>query len=94
MWALKLDWDYSLPIHIREKWMKLSDQLHILNTLQIPRKIISNAQNQVELHGFCDSSMAAYGACIYIRTCDKTNNTYNTEFYVLDHEWPRLKSYS
>jgi hypothetical protein len=79
MWALKLDWDDPLPIHIREKWMKLSDQLHMLNTLQIPRKIISNAQNQVELHGFCDSSMAAYGACIYIRTCDETNNTYNTE---------------
>jgi hypothetical protein len=53
------------------------------HTLQIPRKIISNAQNQVELHGFCDSSMAAYGACIYIRTCDETNNTYNTESFFL-----------
>jgi len=39
-----------------------------LNQLRIPRCVKLNAhQPIVEMHGFCDASQRAFGACIYIR---------------------------
>jgi hypothetical protein len=40
-----------------------------------PRKvIISSPAVVIELHGFCDASIQAYGACVYIRSIDQHNN--------------------
>ncbi|XP_063900182.1 uncharacterized protein LOC135119722 [Zophobas morio] len=79
LWLIKLDWDDPLPEEIRQTWLKLEQELPILNTLQIPRKVVSNQYNNVEIHGFCDASMSAYGACVYIRTLDLNTNSYKTE---------------
>ncbi|XP_063907415.1 uncharacterized protein LOC135125692 [Zophobas morio] len=79
LWLIKLDWDDPLPEDIRQTWLKLEQELPILNTLQIPRKVVSNQYNNVEIHGFCDASMSAYGACVYIRTLDLNTNSYKTE---------------
>lgn len=41
----------------------------MLKELNIPRKIVTSGQDvRREIHGFCDASERAYGACIYMRS--------------------------
>jgi len=70
MWAEKMDWDKPLPIAIQTKWIDFYRSLEQLKGLEIPRKAIPRLSNKVEVHGFCDASVEAYGACIYIRSRD------------------------
>jgi len=42
--------------------------------LSINEVICFNAIN-IQIHGFCDSSEQAYGACLYIRSTDSNNKT-------------------
>lgn len=68
LWQLNLTWDESVPTEIHTKWKRYSEELHQLNILSIPRGTINvNNPIRIELHGFCDSSESAYGACVYIR---------------------------
>lgn len=68
MWALKLGWDESLPQHIHQAWTKFRSELSLIEHLQIPRPVIQHQlQSTISLHGFCDASASAYGACIYVR---------------------------
>jgi hypothetical protein len=74
VWALKLDWDDSVPMEIYTRWVNFIDSLPAINNINIPRRIIS-IENPIiiEVHGFCDASELAYGACMYIRAIDKNN---------------------
>lgn len=37
--------------------------------MKIPRRVVASSQtNVIELHGFCDASLDAYGAAIYIKS--------------------------
>ncbi|KAB0795655.1 hypothetical protein PPYR_12494 [Photinus pyralis] len=67
LWELKLAWDESVPHLINSEWNQFQNELIHLRDLQIPRCVIPISANQVELHGFSDSSSNAYGACIYVR---------------------------
>jgi hypothetical protein len=46
--------------------------------IKVPRRVLiySDAIN-VQIHGFCDSSETAYGACLYIRSMDRNKPTAN-----------------
>jgi len=69
LWLLKLDWDETVPVEIETRWRNYEAQLALLITLRIPRKVImQSSPHTVEMHGFCDASMDAYGAVVYIRT--------------------------
>ena len=68
VWALKLDWDESLPSELHTEWDRYYIQLPLLNDIRFPRKTVVKAANQIELHGFCHASEKAYGACIYLRS--------------------------
>ena len=69
IWQLGLDWDETLPNHLQTTWSDLRTQFKVLDSLRIPRRIIpTNDLNQLEIHGFCDASERAYGACIYMRS--------------------------
>ncbi|XP_018393377.1 PREDICTED: uncharacterized protein LOC108772354 [Cyphomyrmex costatus] len=58
--------------------MKLRSQLVELNELRVPRCVKFTADPRlVQVHGFCDASQRAYGACIYLRT--ETTNSYRVE---------------
>ncbi|XP_033363319.1 uncharacterized protein LOC117241540, partial [Bombus vosnesenskii] len=68
LWMLKIDWDESLPADVHTEWSKYYAQLPLLNNVEFPRKTIINPAAEIELHGFCDASDRAYGACVYLRT--------------------------
>jgi len=72
----KLQWDELLPAHPQHEWNQLLQTITRLSQLKINRKVIcSNAVN-IQLHGFCDISERAYGACLYIRSTDNNNKKY------------------
>ncbi len=52
LWLANLGWDEQVPKNIFNIWLDV----------QAP-----NAK-KLQLHGFCDASMRAYGACVYIRS--------------------------
>ncbi|XP_063994615.1 uncharacterized protein LOC135172511 [Diachasmimorpha longicaudata] len=70
LWRLKLDWDDSVPTEIYTQWHEFVSQLPLLNEIQFRRQAISS--EQFDLHGFCDASNRAYGACIYLRSISPT----------------------
>lgn len=73
LWQHKLSWDESLPLNLHTAWITFRNELKLLNSLKIPRCIIINDPIIVELHGFADASTKAYGASVYIRSIDSSN---------------------
>lgn len=69
LWNLDIDWDESVLMHIQD-WNQIKSQLCLFNELKVPRLIVSGIDD-CQLHGFCDASEKAYGACLYLRERDK-----------------------
>ncbi|XP_071576977.1 uncharacterized protein [Temnothorax nylanderi] len=68
LWQSGLDWDESVSQDTHTKWMQFKLQLPNIKQLQIPRCVRGCAdQQEIEIHGFCDASQRAYGACVYVR---------------------------
>lgn len=75
LWQLGIDWDESVPQDVHTKWSQLQSQFAVLTELQIPRCAgIFAGPGLTQIHGFCDASQRAYGACVYIRTEDSQQN--------------------
>ncbi|XP_043263445.1 uncharacterized protein LOC122403778 [Colletes gigas] len=91
IWTLKVDWDESLPMHIHTEWMHYYTQLPLLNNVIFARQTIINEMARIELHGFCDASERAYGACIYLRTMD-THGRIQVQLLVAKSKVAPLKS--
>ncbi|XP_051156765.1 uncharacterized protein LOC127278878 [Leptopilina boulardi] len=68
LWLLELDWDESVPQQVYTAWSDFQNQLPLLHELNIDRKIVLNDYSRLEMHGFCDASEKAYGACVYLRS--------------------------
>ena len=66
LWLEKLTWDDLVPDSVLSKWLKFYNELSELNNLKIPRHVLLPNYKRVELHGFSDASLQAYGACIYL----------------------------
>ncbi|XP_015119447.1 uncharacterized protein LOC107042777 [Diachasma alloeum] len=75
LWKLQLHWDSPLSNDIQKEWTELYQQLPLLQSLQFPHKALSQHAERVELHGFCDASNLAYGACIYLRSISNSRDT-------------------
>lgn len=67
LWILKIGWDDPLPPHIQKQWLILHNSLISTSEITIPRWTFNSKQSSCQLHGFCDASMAAYGAVVYLR---------------------------
>ncbi|CAK9827685.1 hypothetical protein ANTRET_LOCUS5354 [Anthophora retusa] len=72
LWQLKLDWDESVPTSIHTAWTNYHTQLNLLNDLAFERHLLLPNAINIQLHGFCDASENGYGACIYLRSSDKS----------------------
>ncbi|KAJ8968842.1 hypothetical protein NQ317_017895 [Molorchus minor] len=76
LWLLKVTWDEPLPTDIFVEWQRYSDNLKCLNKIQVPRNVLCDSPVSIELHGFSDASLSAYGCCIYVRTVDGFGNSH------------------
>ncbi|XP_017793555.1 PREDICTED: uncharacterized protein LOC108575302 [Habropoda laboriosa] len=91
IWALKIDWDELLPMDIHHAWSQYYYKLPLLNNISFSRKTVIRATATIQLHGFCDASERAYGACVYLRTIDSSGNI-QTELLVAKSKVAPLKS--
>lgn len=79
LWKLHLDWDDELPAEILQKWTEIRTALYQLKSVRLNRWIGTTTASDVELHGFCDASMDAYAAVVYVRVraSNGTASVYN-----------------
>lgn len=71
LWRLKIGWDDTVPTELQSKWSYFRDQLQCISKISAPRHALSKKYKKIEMHGFCDASELAYGACIYIKTINE-----------------------
>lgn len=74
LWLLKLDWNDILTPEILLEWNDFTMKLLNLPSIKIPRWIHASPNCiSIQIHGFSDASMKAYGASIYLRCIDNQN---------------------
>ncbi|KAJ0184405.1 hypothetical protein K1T71_000828 [Dendrolimus kikuchii] len=74
LWLHKLSWDEPIPSTIEDVWVNIVNKLHLLNNINIPRRIVLDKYELLEFHIFSDASEKAYGACLYVRSIDTKGN--------------------
>ncbi|XP_029163314.1 uncharacterized protein LOC114934768 [Nylanderia fulva] len=80
-WQSNVGWDESLPQDLHHRWLNVKQQLTRLCKLRVPRFVGFRADtHRSQVHGFCDASERAYGACVYIRTRD--SDRYRVELLI------------
>jgi len=60
-----------VPPELQEEWQNYLRELSYLRELVTPHFLNTEENCMVEIHGFADANIAAYGACLYVRV---TNN--------------------
>ncbi|XP_061724166.1 uncharacterized protein LOC133530287 [Cydia pomonella] len=72
LWLCHCGWDDELSSELVDEWMSFRDELHELQTVEIPRWIkMSSHCKEVYLHGFSDASTLALAAVVYARVVDE-----------------------
>ena len=68
-WKEKLGWDDPLPASMIDIWTQWKEELPLLSSHAIPRRLMSSSSSalEIQLHGFSDASQTAYGCVIYLR---------------------------
>jgi len=64
-----------LPTYLQQEWNQLHQTIPNLSQIKINRKVICTNATNIQIHGFCDSSERAYGACLYIRSTNDKKKT-------------------
>lgn len=79
LWLCSLGWDDELPPELVEEWESYRDELHELNTVEIPRWIKTTSRSRdIQLHGFSDASSLALAAVVYVRVVDEDEEVHVT----------------
>lgn len=68
LWRSKTDWDEKVTATLEQEWLSFQHQIQAVKGIHIPRWLSTTPGEYMELHGFSDASMDAYGCCVYIRT--------------------------
>ncbi|XP_011860315.1 PREDICTED: uncharacterized protein LOC105557632 [Vollenhovia emeryi] len=78
LWTCRIGWDDAVPMRVHNSWLLIRSQLSALESIKINRLVTKGSDaGKISLHGFCDASEQAYGACIYI-VYRGTNNENST----------------
>lgn len=72
LWRLKLGWDKPVPEDMIEQSNNFRNNLHTIESVEIPRQVIRKPNRTIHLHGFSDASVRTYGFA------NKTNNDSTT----------------
>lgn len=75
LWLNNLGWSDELTEDMRNDWQEFRDKLSAVNQVKIPRYCVLDNSLEIELHGFCDASIEAYGAVVYVLSRDAQNNS-------------------
>ncbi|XP_075163165.1 uncharacterized protein LOC142235792 [Haematobia irritans] len=67
LWLEGIGWDDNLGPESQATWNRLVFDFPHINSISIPRWIQCCPTDTLEIHGFSDSSQAAYCACVYLR---------------------------
>ena len=67
LWKIKLDWDESIPQCLETDWKNFKIELSQVDTINLPRFVGTTLNTIIQIHGFADASMKAYGCCLYVR---------------------------
>ena len=62
-------WDDELSSDIKSEWTNWCKELYLVEKLKLPRCVNIVPTDCIELIGFCDASLNAYAALVYIRCC-------------------------
>ena len=68
LWGENLTWDETLPMELDSQWIRLRDTFYSLNNLTIDRHVVCQQPVRIDIHGFSDASIEAYGSCVYCRS--------------------------
>ena len=73
LWKFKLHWDQPLPADVMESWVHVTALFKQIPLIKIPRLVGSTDESAIyQLLVFCDASMKAYAASVYLRIKEKT----------------------
>ncbi|XP_062538691.1 uncharacterized protein LOC134206966 [Armigeres subalbatus] len=76
LWKESCDWDSPLSNEYQQYWLDFRRNMIALESLQFPRwTCCTHGLDDVEIHGFCDASEAASGACLYLRCVLRDGST-------------------
>lgn len=68
LWLLGLGWDDELPNEVKTEWLTYRDEINTMSTIYLPRWIgMTRTIKRVELHGFSDASITAFGGVVFVR---------------------------
>lgn len=68
------NWDQVLNPDLCSAWFDLKSHLEKMSSFSIPRSFIISSMRSVELHGFSDASLDAYGGVFYVRAVDSVGS--------------------
>ncbi|XP_078043950.1 uncharacterized protein LOC144473703 [Augochlora pura] len=93
-WLEKIQWDEPVSANALMTWNSFCKDWGKLNELKIPRWIHYGADAMsVELHGFCDASLAAYSAVTYLKVTTM-NSDVSTSFLMAKSRVAPIKTQS
>jgi hypothetical protein len=64
-----IEWDAPITEELKSKWLKLVNDLQETKPMTLPRCYFVHIKEKVlarQLHGFCDASISAYAAVVYL----------------------------
>ncbi|XP_022194935.2 uncharacterized protein LOC111052529 [Nilaparvata lugens] len=67
LWQSGCDWDDIASVEVVKKWEFICNQLPLLEKLNIPRCLNFELCENIQLHGFADSSERGYAGVVYLR---------------------------
>ena len=72
LWNFKLQWDQLLPANLMESWTHITTSFKQIHLIKIPRFVgIMDKSATYQLLVFCDASIKAYAASIYLQIEDE-----------------------